>query len=178
MSAVHVDAGVLPLTHGEDVSSLISDSGITRYRLLAKVWDVYSNDTNPYWHFPEGVYVEQFDSVFNISGHIKADTAYFFNKIELWRLIGHVHVQNLEGWEFDTSELFWNQKEPAYSFNSIYTDSLVRINKNNGEKIVFSQGIKSNKAMTHYILYKNYMETSFDENNSPAKTDSITPQKE
>jgi len=107
------DALVLPSIHGENIYSLISDSGITRYALKAKVWDMYSNDVEPYWFFPEGIYLEKFDSLFHVEGYIQADTAYFFEKKELWQLIGNVHCQNLLGDKFDTSELFWNQKEPA-----------------------------------------------------------------
>jgi hypothetical protein len=172
---IEVNAGVLPLTHGENILSLISDSGITRYRLETQVWDIYSNDTNPYWHFPEGVYMEQFDSVYAVVGSIKADTAYFFEKKELWRLIGNVHIHNRLGWEFETAELFWNRKEPPYSLKSVYTDSVVRIDKNNGERTVVSQGMKSNQDLSRYILYKSYMEAVIDENDTVSKNDSLVP---
>lgn len=161
--------------HGEGVSSLISDSGVTRYRLQAKIWDIYSTDTGAYWHFPQGFYVEQFDSVFNVEGFVEADTAYFFEKIKLWRLVGNVHIQNLVGWKFDTSELYLNQMEPTHSLNSIYTDSIVRIDKNDGEKIVVGHGMKSNQLMTHYILYKSYMEASVNENVQSAGASSSSP---
>ena len=39
-----------------DVSSLISDSGITRYRLKAKEWQIYGKAAEPHWYFPEGIY--------------------------------------------------------------------------------------------------------------------------
>ena len=44
-----------------DVVSLISDSGVTRYRLNAKDWLVYGKAEDPYWFFPSGIYVEKFD---------------------------------------------------------------------------------------------------------------------
>jgi len=175
IATVDVDAKVLPSMHGEGISSLISDSGITRYRLQTKVWDIYSSDTGAYWHFPQGFYVEQFDSVFNVEGFIRSDTAYYFERSKLWRLVGNVHTQNLLGWKFDTSELYWNQMEPSNSLNSIYTDSIVRIDKNEGEKIVVSRGMKSNQSMTHYILYKSYMESTFNENVQSAETPSSSP---
>lgn len=37
-----------------DVSSLISDSGITRYRLKAKEWQIYGKAAEPHWYFPRG----------------------------------------------------------------------------------------------------------------------------
>ena len=33
-----------------------------------------------YWAFEKGVYLEQFDSIFNIEASIKADTAYYYDK--------------------------------------------------------------------------------------------------
>lgn len=37
-----------------DVSSLISDSGITRYRLKAKEWQIYGKAAEPHWYFLRG----------------------------------------------------------------------------------------------------------------------------
>lgn len=161
IATVSVDAEVLPTVHGEEISSLISDSGVTRYRLVTKQWDIFSNDTNPHWYFPKGVYVEKFDSLFQVDGSIKADTAYFFEKTELWQLIGNVSITNLNGLRFETSELFWRQKEPAWSLNAIYTDSLVSIFTNSGVSV--SQGIRANQSMTQYHLYNHSYESYSEE---------------
>jgi LPS export ABC transporter protein LptC len=171
ISTVHLDANALPMMHGEEISSLISDSGITRLRLTAKVWDMYSNDTASYWHFPEGIYVEKFDSLFQVDGYVKADTAYYFENIELWKLIGNVFIQNMEGTTCETSELFWNRKEPASSINSIYTDKFVRITKK--DKVSTAEGMKTNQTLTRYTFYKNAMETTIEENNAGEENDSI-----
>jgi Protein of unknown function (DUF1239). len=158
ISTVSLDTEIIPTVHSVDVVSLISDSGVTRYRFLSKIWDMYSNDTAPYWYFPEGIYLEQFDSIFNVKGYIKADTAYYYQKEQLWHVIGNVHIQNLEGWKFNTSELYWNESEPPHSINAIYTDSIVTIDKNDGEGLIVSYGIKSNQSMTKYRFYGNSME--------------------
>ena len=39
------------------VNTLISDSGITRYRIEAAEWIVFGKAKEPYWYFPEGIYV-------------------------------------------------------------------------------------------------------------------------
>ena len=67
-----------------DVSSLISDSGITRYRMNAKEWLVFGKAREPYSYFPQGVYVEKFDSLFNVEASVKADTAYYWDKKVMW----------------------------------------------------------------------------------------------
>lgn len=159
-----MDAGVLPTVHGEEITSLISDSGITRLRLTYKVGDIYSNDTAPYSYFPQGIYVELFDSLFQVTGHVKADTAYHYEKTDLWRLIGNVFLENQEGTTCETSELFWNAKSPPSSINTIYTDKFVKITTK--DKIMTALGMKSNQDMTDYVFYKNAIETTIDEDKS------------
>lgn len=129
-----------------EVSSLISDSGITRYRLNAKEWLVYSKAADPYWYFPEGVYVEKFDTLFQTEASIKADTAYYFDKRGLWQLIGHVEIKSLQGEHFETEELFWNQKE-----EKVYSDKYMRIEQE--DKVITGIGFESNQNMTQYKIF-------------------------
>ena len=64
------------------VTTLVSDSGVTRYRINTEEWLVFDRKNPPYWAFEKGVYLEKFDSIFQVEASIKADTAYFFNKEE------------------------------------------------------------------------------------------------
>ena len=129
-----------------EVSSLISDSGVTRYRLNAKEWFVYSKATDPYWYFPEGVYVEKFDTLFRTEASIKADTAYYFDAKGLWQLVGNVEIKSLQGEYFETEELFWNQKE-----EKIYSDKYMRIEQE--DKVITGVGFESNQNMTQYKIF-------------------------
>jgi LPS export ABC transporter protein LptC len=151
----------LPVLHGEDITSLISDSGVTRFRLETQVWDAYANDTAPYWYFPEGIYVEQFDSLFQVSGYVRADTAYYFERSGLWRLLHNVLVKNAEGTMCETSELFWNSREPATSVRSIYSDRFVRITT--PKEVITAIGFKSNQSLTKYTFYQSTLETEIDD---------------
>jgi hypothetical protein len=153
MLVVSVDAKAIPIVHSENVSTLISDSGITRYRLDAKVWDIFSNDPEPYWYFPETVYVERFDSLLNVEGSLRADTGYYYEKKELWRVIGNVKVVNLEGSTFETSELFWNQRAPFNSLDAIYTDKSVKITQANGNIQYGRKGFRANQTLSLVRLY-------------------------
>lgn len=129
-----------------EVNSLVSDSGLTRYRLNAKEWLVFDKAKDPYWYFPEGIYVEKFDTLFQTEASIKADTAFYFSKRELWRLVGNVKVESLQGEKFDTSELFWNQKE-----GKVYSDKYIRIEQE--DKIITGVGFESNQEMTQYKIF-------------------------
>lgn len=130
-----------------DVASLISDSGLTRYRLNAKLWLVFDKAKEPYWSFPEGIYVEKFDTLFRTEASIEADTAYYYTKKELWHLIGNVNVESLKGEHFETSELFWNQKT-----EKVYSDKYIRIEQE--EKVITGYGFESNQNMTQYRIFK------------------------
>ena len=61
------DAAEVPTLRTLDVMTLISDSGVTRYRINAPEWLMYENAQEPYWYFPRGLHVEKFDSVFALS---------------------------------------------------------------------------------------------------------------
>ena len=128
------------------VNTLISDSGITRYRIEAAEWIVFGKAKEPYWYFPEGIYVEKFDTLFHSEASIKADTAYYFDKKGLWLLIGNVEVESLQGEQFDTSELFWDQKK-----EKVYSDKYIRIQQK--EQIITGVGFESNQNMTRYKIF-------------------------
>lgn len=129
-----------------EVTSLISDSGITRYSVKAKEWLMFGKAAEPYWYFPEGIYVEKFDTVFQTEASIKADTAYYFDKKGLWKLIGNVEVENLQGENFQTSLLFWDQKKEL-----VYSDKYIRIEQT--DKIITGIGFESNADMTKYKIF-------------------------
>lgn len=129
------------------VETLISDSGVTRYRLVTDTWLMFGKAAEPYWYFPDGIYLEQFDTVFNVQASIKADTAYYYERRKLWELNGNVDISNHKGERFQTSQLFWDDNK-----NSIYSDSFIRIT--NGDRVNTGIGFQSNEDMTVYEIYK------------------------
>jgi len=152
MPLVAVDAKAIPMMHTVDVSTLISDSGIVRYRLDAKIWDVYSNEGDSYWYFPKRIHVERFDSLFHVEGSIVADTAYYYEKKGLWRAIGDVVVKNIEGTTFETVELFWNQKAPPNTLDAFYTDQAVKITKSDSTIIYGLNGFRADQSLNNIRL--------------------------
>ncbi len=142
------------------VNTLISDSGITRYRVKAKEWLVFGNAKEPHSYFPESIYVEKFDTTFHTEASIKADTAYYFDKKGLWRLIGNVEVESLQGERFNTSELFWDQKA-----EKVYSDKYIRIQQK--EQIITGIGFESNQNMTRYRIFNSQGEFPVEEEATP-----------
>lgn len=140
-----VDRKAIPVMHTEDVMSLISDSGIVRYRIKAKVWDVFDKADTPFWDFPQGVYLEKFDVDMNIEAQLEADRGFYNQQEELWRLDGNVNVMNEDKEHFATPQLFWDQKKEL-----IYSDSSIVITKTNS--IIKGFGFRSNQMMTKYTI--------------------------
>lgn len=137
----------LPVMDTRGVTTLVSDSGVTRYRVNAEEWLVFDRKNPPYWAFEKGVYLEKFDSLFQIEASIEADTAYYYNKKELWKLIGNVHVQNLKGEKFDTELLYWDQRK-----EKVYSDRFIRIEQ--PDRVITGRGFESNQQMTVYTIHK------------------------
>ncbi|MBR6168228.1 MAG: LPS export ABC transporter periplasmic protein LptC [Paludibacteraceae bacterium] len=129
----------------DSVSTLISDSGITRYRIEAPHWLVYDRTEPPYQEFPQGVYLEQFDEQLTVQASLKADYAYYNETTQIWLLRGNVHALNRKGEEFDTPELNWNQKT-----HRIYSDSLIHIKRE--KSIITGVGFDSNEEMSQYTI--------------------------
>lgn len=137
----------LPVLDTRGVTTLISDSGITRYRIVTEEWLMFDRKNPPYWAFEKGVYLENFDSLFQVEASIKSDTAYFFNKEGLWKLMGNVHIQNLQGEKFDTQLLYWDQNK-----QKVYSDKFIRIEQ--PDRIITGRGFESNQQMTVYTIHK------------------------
>ncbi len=156
----------LPVMSTLGVTTLVSDSGITRYKVIAEEWLMFDKKDPSYWAFEKGVYLEKFDSIFRIEASIKADTAYFYDTQRLWKLIGNVEIQNIKGEDFDTELLYWDQNT-----GKVYSDKRVRIEQI--DRTIIGQGFESNQQMTDYSIHN--MEGIFYVDEEPAPTDTIMP---
>ncbi|MDO5523235.1 MAG: LPS export ABC transporter periplasmic protein LptC [Bacteroidia bacterium] len=144
---VRFDPETMPTMVTDSAVQFISDSGRTRYKLIADVWEVYDKAKEPFWYFPEGLYLERFDDSFNIEATVVSDTAWHYTSKRLWLLKGHVEVKNMEGHEFRSEELYWDQKE-----GKVYSDKYIEIKQDIKE--VNGYGFESNQEMTEYRILK------------------------
>lgn len=141
------DPETVPTMVTDTVTTLISDSGITRYKLKADIWKVFDKSREPHWFFPEGIYLERFTPDFHIEATVRADTAWYYNDTELWKLKKNVHVENMKGEIFDSEELYWDQKEKR-----VYSDKYIEIKR--GVTEIKGYGFESNQAMTEYRIFR------------------------
>lgn len=136
----------LPVLKSNGVSTLISDSGIIQYKLIAEEWYIYDKKDPQYWAFEKGLFIEKFDKDFNVEAFISSDTAYYYNKKRLWELRGRVYVKNLKGETFRTSLLFWDETS-----KSIYSKKYMEID--GLEQKLSGYDFKSNEQMTEYRIH-------------------------
>ena len=87
------DSVSMMTTYG--VNTLISDSGVIKYRIVTERWDVNTIKQPTRWTFERGIFLEQFDQKFHI-------------QIKLWELRGRVRIRNVNGLVFRSEELFWD----------------------------------------------------------------------
>lgn len=147
MGAAITERDSLPMMDTRGVTTMVSDSGIIRYRIQTAEWLVFDRKRPPHWAFEKGVYLEQFDSLFQVQASIKADTAYFYTKQELWKLIGNVDIKSLRGERFNTELLYWDQRKER-----VYSDQFIRIEQ--PDRIITGRGFESNQQMTVYTIHK------------------------
>lgn len=166
LGAAITERDSMPVMDTRGVTTLISDSGVTRYRILTGEWKVFDRKSPSYWSFEKGVYLEKFDTLFQVEASIKSDTAYFYDKQKLWKLIGNVHIQNLKGEKFDTELLYWDQTK-----KKVYSDKRVRIEQ--PDQIIYAWGFESNEQMTKYRFFKTDGIFYIDEEEGAAPSDSL-----
>lgn len=142
------DRELTPTMKDDSVTLLLSDSGIIRYKMITKEWLIFEKSSDPHWFFPQGIYVEQFDTAFNKQASLKADTAWNYTQKKLWKLKGNVFMRNIKDETFQTQEVFWDERE-----RKIYSEKYIEIHKPD-ELTLKGIGFESNSEMTKYKVFR------------------------
>lgn len=132
-----------------NISTLISDSGITQYKIISPLWNIYDEAEPPYWHFPEGIYLQKFDKDYNVIATVAADSARFFKNERLWRLEGEVEMTKYPDELFLSPRVFWDQRK-----QQLYSDTFIHIE--NATHVIEGTGFESDETLNNYrILHPN-----------------------
>ena len=132
-------------TRGVDM--YISENGIIRYHVIAELWKIFDKMDPPFYSMEEGVMLEILDSLMEVESMLVADTAYYLINDEIWHLRHNVHAENIKNEEFDTPELFVNNRS-----NRMYSDSIIHIRQE--KQILVGHGFESNSNLTEYTIRK------------------------
>lgn len=106
------------------VNTLISDSGVIKYKIVAERWEVNQARNPSRWIFDKGLFLEQFDEKFHVQSYIQCDTAYYYDQQRLWELRGRVRILTKDGLRFSSEQLYWDEgKHELYShvYSSLVT---------------------------------------------------------
>ncbi len=152
------------------VNTLISDSGVIKYKIVTERWDVNTVRNPSRWTFEKGVFFEQFDQQFHVEAYVQADTAWYYDQKKLWHLRGRVRIRNINGLIYESEELFWDGlKHELYSnvFSRVVTP----------ERTLQGTYFLSDERMTHYTVSNSKgsfttddMEKKDEQNTTPADT--------
>lgn len=137
------DSVSMMTTYG--VNTLISDSGIIKYRIVTERWDVNMIKNPSRWSFEKGVFFEQFDEKFHVQAYVQADTAWYYDQKKLWHLRGRVRIRNINGLVYQSEELYWDGiKHELYSnvFSKVTTP----------ERSMEGTCFLSDEQMRHYTV--------------------------
>ena len=138
---------VIPTMLTRDVETLISDSGVTRYRIVTPIWYVYDEVEEPYWRFPEGLNLDKYDNFFRTEATVRADSAIYLKRKQTWQLDGNVSISNVMNEKFLTQQLFWDQRT-----HKLYSDSFIHIERT--DRVLEGYGFESNEQLTRYTIKK------------------------
>ena len=125
------------------VNTLISDSGVIKYRIVSEQWDVNTVRQPPRWEFMKGVFFEQFDEQFRVQAYIQSDTAWYFDQQKLWKLRGRVRIRNVNGLIYQGEELYWDGLRHEF-YSNVFSRVITP------ERTLEGTRFRSDEHMTHY----------------------------
>lgn len=139
------DGETTPTMTTVNVETYISDSGYTRYHLSTPVWLMFEDAAEPFWRFPDGLDLEQYDLDMRPQATMVSDSATYLSRKRLWQLDGNVIMVNTMRDSFLTHQLFWDQTR-----RRVYSDSFIHIVRS--DRIIEGYGFESNENMTSYTI--------------------------
>ena len=137
------DSASMMTTYG--VNTLISDSGVIKYRIVTERWDVNTVKNPSRWTFEKGVFFEQFDEKFHVQAYIQSDTAWYYDQKNLWHLRGRVRIRNINGLIYESEELFWDGLS-----HELYSNVFSKVTT--PERTLEGTYFRSDERMRHYIV--------------------------
>lgn len=142
--AIH-DCDSVPVMTTYGVNTLISDSGVIKYRIVTERWEINENRKPSRWTFNKGILLTQFDLKKHVVGYIQCDSAVYFDKDRRWELRGRVRILTAQGLNFYSNELYWDERNHemwSYSYSHLKTP----------DKELQGNWFRSDEQMTNYEI--------------------------
>ena len=143
-----IDTTGMPQLSTRNVSTLISDSGYTKYKVVTPLWNVFGGDgQEAYWVFPEGVYLRQLDHDLAVVSTVAADSARYYPNQKLWELFGDVEIDQKGHAYFYSERIFFDDRQ-----RKIFSDTFIHIKT--PTQTLEGIGFESNQELTKYRVLK------------------------
>ena len=136
--AIH-DRDSVPVMTTYGVNTLISDSGVIKYRIVTEEWEVNTNRRPSRWTFDKGILLTQFDLKKHVVGYVQCD------QDRRWELRGRVRILTAQGLSFYSNELYWDERNHqmwSHSYSHLRTP----------DKDLEGNWFRSDEEMTDYEI--------------------------
>ena len=139
------DRDSVPVMTTYGVNTLISDSGVIKYRIVTEEWEVNTNRRPSRWTFNKGILLTQFDLKKHVVGYVQCDTAVYYDQDRRWELRGRVRILTAQGLSFYSNELYWDERNHqmwSHSYSHLRTP----------DKELEGNWFRSDEEMTDYEI--------------------------
>ncbi|HEY9544121.1 LPS export ABC transporter periplasmic protein LptC [Prevotella sp.] len=165
--AIHDRDSVAVMT-SYGVNTLISDSGVIKYRIVTEEWEVNQIRKPSRWIFNKGLFLEQFDEKFHVQSYIQCDTAFYYDQLKLWELRSRVRILTKDGLRFSSEQLYWDE-----AAHELYSHTFSRLVT--PERTLQGSYFRSDEKMTKYFVSNSkgsFERTDFDGSKGDDSSDS------
>ena len=143
---------ILPIGITENLKLIYTDSAKVKAILFSDLNKDFTNQSFPYSEFPEGVKITFYDNDLNET-IVTSDYAITYNKTNIVNLIGNVVINNFDGSELKTKQLYWDPEqewlftEEKFSFKNIDYDIIASRLDANRSFTIFNTGKLDGKVL-------------------------------
>ena len=136
---------LLPLGITENLKLIYTDSAKVKAILYSSLNKDFTNKTFPYSEFPNGIKISFFDKE-NNETIVTSNYAIMYNKTNIVDMRGNVIINNYDGSELKTDQLFWDPEqewlftEEKFTFKNIDYDIVATRLDANRSFTIFNTG--------------------------------------
>ena len=134
-----------PTLVSTQLTTIYSDQGIIKYKLFTDEALHYENGDR---YYPQGMYIDLFQSDQQASAKGRANSVYFFAKKNIYEFRGDVELKSLrEKKQLHTEVLHWSPETETF-----YTDTFVRIEIE--DEVLTGEGLSAKQDLSSYRIAK------------------------
>lgn len=143
---------LLPLGITENLKLIYTDSAKVKAILYSSLNKDFTNKTFPYSEFPNGIKISFFDKE-NNETIVTSNYAIMYNKTNIVDMRGNVIINNYDGSELKTDQLFWDPEqewlftEEKFTFKNIDYDIVATRLDANRSFTIFNTGELDGKVL-------------------------------